>query len=612
MGDAPEPSLSNRLHPLWLGIALLLAAAGAAADKHTYALDEDPIRLGSKALVAGRLDEARAEFSRAVAAEYQIHRAWFGLAEVAVREGRYADAEPLYRDAVDARRGTREGYPEASAGLGLLLLRLGRTLEADLEFDRALAADDDLWRAVYGKARVLLLSDKPREARRLLERGADREGLAEGEDLYHHGMALYHLADGDLDGAEREALLALHLDPDDPAHGELVGRIYERRDEPALAINAYEQVLLAPGRVPTPPGLHALGRLYQKVGRYNEARDHYLRAVAADSTYAPALKDLAGLLRLADRHEQAARVLLRYVTLAPRELDILLDLADSCYEIGRYAQGLEAARAARALAPDRTETGFALARCGIHVRDAEARDEAAALMGALPDSLVWRPSDLVALASWFRERGRYDEAEARLERALAMDADAAGAHFERGLVELKRNRPRAAAAALERAADLDPDSPVTFINLGIARFQAGDYLAAAPEFRRALDLDAGLTVARLLLAQAYAVSDSLAAAEEQYTLVLEAEPDNARALRGLGFCHVRRARYAEAAGYYGRATEVAPEDADGWAGLGNAHLGQSDFTAARAAFERARALDPDNATMRKGFELLEEAESADG
>ncbi len=168
-----------------------VAAADAAAQSRTYALDEDPVRRGNRALEAGRLDEAEADFREALAAQYQVAPARYGLARIASRRGRWAEAEGFYREAA-AARAERDGaeYPEARAGLGLLLLRLGRDDEASVEFDRALAAKPDLWEGLYGRARLLAARGDVAAARRLLARGAQRRGPAQGEDLYHHGLAL--------------------------------------------------------------------------------------------------------------------------------------------------------------------------------------------------------------------------------------------------------------------------------------------------------------------------------------------------------------------------------------------------------------------------------------
>ena len=83
--------------------ALTILFLSTATLAQRYALDEDPIRLGVKALVQVQLEEAKNHFNEALAGDYQVDRAKFGLAEVAVREGRFFAAEPLYREAIAAR-----------------------------------------------------------------------------------------------------------------------------------------------------------------------------------------------------------------------------------------------------------------------------------------------------------------------------------------------------------------------------------------------------------------------------------------------------------------------------------------------------------------------------
>jgi len=63
---------------------------------------------------------------------------------------------------------------------------------------------------------------------------------------------------------------------------------------------------------------------------------------------------------------------------------------------------------------------------------------------------------------------------------------------------------------------------------------------------------------------------------------------------------------------YEAAARAEPENADGWAGLGNANLGLQNWEAAEAAFVKARAIDPNNPTMKKGWELLQNAKQAGG
>ncbi|HEX9640714.1 MAG TPA: tetratricopeptide repeat protein, partial [Candidatus Krumholzibacteria bacterium] len=88
---------------LVVGTLLFLATSLAAAQQRTYGLDEDPIRLGQKALYSGDLASSAARFREAIAADYHLDQAIYGLAQVAVRQGRFEDAEPLYRQAIDQR-----------------------------------------------------------------------------------------------------------------------------------------------------------------------------------------------------------------------------------------------------------------------------------------------------------------------------------------------------------------------------------------------------------------------------------------------------------------------------------------------------------------------------
>jgi tetratricopeptide (TPR) repeat protein len=588
----------------WLG-ALLVLAPPLAAEPRSYGLDEDPVRLGQKALDEGRLDEARAHFQEAVDEGYKGERATWGLAEVSVREGSWAEAEAFYRAALAARP-----FAEARAGLGLLLLRLERDAEAEAELHQALAEKPGLWEAEYGRAVLLLKRGRTQEARELLEPGRDRRGAAEGEDLYRHGMALVLAAEGDLAGAETEALGALALDPTDARYAMLVADLCTRRGVPALAIDAWEQALAAPGVVPTAPMLEGLAALYRSVGRFQDARDRLLQAVELDSTYAPALRELADLFAAAKQHDRAARTWLRYVQLRPDDVDAQLALAASCGQTGNHAQALAAARTAMALDSSRVDVRFALFRAGLRGPDAAAKEEAARLFASLPPDAAFEAKDLVAFAAWQREAKQWDAAREALARASALAPEEPDVPFERGMLELAAGQPDSAVASFERAVALRADAPHFHVNLGIARLRAGQNEPAVSAFRAGLALNPGHVYGRLLLAQALAVADSIPAAESEYRRVLQDEPQNAGALRGLGFCQIREGRYADAADTYAAATRAEPGSAEAWVGKGNALLGLGDLAGAEQAFERARKIEPENRSLRKGLELLQQAKES--
>ncbi|MFH1844276.1 MAG: tetratricopeptide repeat protein [bacterium] len=593
-----------------LTVCLLLAvclAEPAAAQRRSYTLDEDPLRLGNKALAAGRLDEARDHFNEAVANDHHVPEALCGLAVVDLRQGLLNDAEARYRQAL-AASGGRHGA--ARAGLGLLLLRQGRDEEAATEFQQALRDDGKLWEAHYGLARLALAAGEWDVARERLENGRKKSGLDAGEDKYQYGLALYLLGTGDVAGAERSALRAQGLNPADPQYAQLVARIYRDQGHSALAISAYEQVLAAPGSTATAPLLHELGRLYAEENRFNEASERYLQAVAADSTYAPAVKELADLFRRARRYDKAAGTYLRYIALVPEDGQARLHLSECLGELGRFDEAAAAARAAWQQAPDDQAASFQFARAGIHARNDSLKTEAAALMTSLPADLPWQAGDLLDLAAWQTDAKDYGSATATLARAAALAPDDARIPFQRGLVELRAGRATTAVDHFQQAVTLDPGAAANHLNLGIARYQAGQLEAAIPPFRQAVALRPELATARLLLAQVLAATGSLPEAEDEYRTVLAQEPRNAKALRGLGFCRIRAADYPAATDAYTQAVDVDPSSADGWAGLGNARLGQGDLAAAEAAFARARAIDPRNIMLKAGIELLNQAKNA--
>ena len=593
-----------------LAVAVLVTAALApsATAQKSYRYEDDPVRAGTKALEEMRLDEAKAKFEEAISATYQIPKAKFGLAEVAVRTGRVDDAETLYREALDlSKREGEKSFAEAHAGLGIILIDSERWEEGAQEITAARKQNGGYWPGIYGEARLLIRDRKFEKAKAQLDFGASRKGAAQGEDLYHRGLAIYYLATNDLKAAETEALSALHLNPSDPRHGKLVATVYERRNVPALAINACEDVLRTPGFTPTASFVHYTGTLYQKAERYNEARDKYLQAVELDSTYAPVLKDLAGLLRLAKQYERASQVYLRYVELEPGDIEGQVGLVESLNEAGRYRQALEAANKTMEADSSRWDVRLAYARAAIRSRDKSLQSHAAHIYAELPDSIQLTAADHTLLASQQIEVKQYDDARTNLHRALARDPDYAEAHFQLGMLAFRNNQPDSAVAAFEEAIRHDPKVPLYFLNLGLVRLQAKQVDQAIPAFRSAIALDPKMVMGHVLLGQALVSADSLAAARASYERAVEIDPTNARALRGLGFIHLRNASFDQAASAYKSATAADPRNADGWAGLGQAYLGLSNLPEAEAAFKKAQSIDPNNATVKRGMELLNRA-----
>ncbi|MCI0453117.1 MAG: tetratricopeptide repeat protein [Candidatus Latescibacteria bacterium] len=581
-----------------------LATSVSWAQK-SYTYETDPIRVGNKALEKNDLAAAKAAFDEAVTNSYELPKAKVGLAEVATRSGRFEEAENLYREALDIHgREGGKGFPEADAGLGILLVDADRWDEGIQHINKAYKQNSGYWPAIYGQARVEIRNKKWDKAKSYLDWGASRKGVGQGEDLYHRGMALLYLGRNDLLGAEKEALTALHMNPTDPRHGVLVAQVYEKRNVPASAIAACEEVLRTPGVTPTASFIHFLGTLYQKAGRYNDARDRYVQSVDMDSTYAPALKDLGDLFVLAKQYDNASKVYLRYLELEPDDLGAYVGLTQSLGQSGRHAQALQAANKAMGIDSTRADVRLAYARSALRNRDKALRARGAEMYATLPDSVKLGAEDLVLLAGYEIESGQLEEAKVHLDQAVEADSSYAEAHFQRGLLAFKTNQPAEAVAHFEEAIRRDPKVALYHLNLGVAYFQANQIDNAKPALRRAIALDKRPVMGHVLLGQALVASDSLEAAEAEYQKALALDPKNARALRGLGFTYLRTAAFDKAADTYKAATDADPRNADGWAGLGQSYLGLGDLANAEDAFSKAQSIDPSNASLKRGRDLL--------
>lgn len=593
-----------------LVVGMWVVSTGAKAS---YSYSEDPIRAGSKALEENRLDEAKSLFEQALANSYQIPKAKYGLGEVAARSGILEQAEKFYREAIEAQK--KEGgkpFAEAHAGLGLVLIDTDRWDEGATEIHTAYKLDSDCWPAVYGEARLLLQKHKWDEAEAMLNKGAKKKGVGQGEDMFHHGWALYYLGANDLTMAETEALSAFHMNPAYPRYGRLVAQIYERRNVPALAIAACEEVLQTPGVTPTASFVHFMGTLYQKAGRYNEARDSYVRAVEIDSTYVPVYRDWAGLMALAKQYDRAAQIYLKYLEHEPGDIEALVGLSGALYEGGRYTQALETADKAMALDSSRTDVLIAYARAAIKSRDRSMRDRGARLYSELPDTMTWKSKDKVLLASYQIETNDKETALRTLLDVVANDSTYADAYFQLGLLSLKANSPQEASDYFEKAIRFDPKAALYHLNQGSAQMQLKRLDRAIPELRKSVSLDPKMVSGYTLLGQALIAADSIRVAEAYYKKAIEIEPANPAGLRGLGYCYLKRGAFQEALGVYKTATETDPKNADAWVGLGQSQLGLGNIPGAEAALRQAQAIQPNNASLQGSWELLKKARAQAG
>jgi Flp pilus assembly protein TadD len=112
---------------------------------------------------------------------------------------------------------------------------------------------------------------------------------------------------------------------------------------------------------------------------------------------------------------------------------------------------------------------------------------------------------LTDLAATQLQRGRFEDAEATLNKVFAEDSENPTATAYLGLLRYRQDRLDEAVDLLSRSARLNPDSAMTQNYLGIALSAKGQRAPAEGALRRAVSLQPGYAEAHANLAIIYAL-----------------------------------------------------------------------------------------------------------
>jgi tetratricopeptide (TPR) repeat protein len=235
----------------------------------------------------------------------------------------------------------------------------------------------------------------------------------------------------------------------------------------------------------------------------------------------------------------------------------------------------------------------------------------------------------VDLGSACARRGRFDDATAHYQRALALDPQLADAHNNLGNIKMEQGDLTAAVACYDRCLAIDPNTVLAHDNLGLALLRQGKLDEAAASHRRALALDPrgavshynlgnvllsqeaveaalvcyqnavalrpDFAAAHLNLGNALRLTGDLVGAATSYRRAATIQPTFAVAHHNLGNTYLEQDRMEEAAACHRRALALRPDYAEAHISLGNALHGQGRFADALACFRRACAIQPNDA-----------------
>jgi Flp pilus assembly protein TadD len=253
-----------------------------------------------------------------------------------------------------------------------------------------------------------------------------------------------------------------------------------------------------------------------------------LDAVVASSAHSDVLLKHAGVAARAGDHAWREFLARRALAVNPKDLNVLMEMAGMLQARRALDQALEFLRQAEVIAPDDHHT---LVQQGRILSDLGRNAEAEAV---LRRAVVVR--DAAAeynLATVLERMGRWGEARAGFERALAIDPFHASAMNNLAVGLDRHGESPAAVALLERAIGIEPGNAEFYVNYGSALIGQRRLDEAVLALATSISLDPRAPNAHNNLGIALAQQGRLGVAREAFEKALQLDPNHVNARRNL-------------------------------------------------------------------------------
>jgi superkiller protein 3 len=453
---------------------------------------------GVQAAEAGRLEEAAAEFEKALGLEVLMPTAWLFRGDALAGLGRAAEAahayeEGLVADPADAR--LLLGLARCRARLGDLdtaAAALARCLE--IATGEARVAAERLRQAVDARRASLssapsagapAAAEEPAPPPPAVPEEAPVEESA--QDWTHKGQAALNV--GRLEEALSCFTRALELDPGEPASWIGQAECLSRLGRFEEAVGPFDEALKrAPDRREAWTGR---GLALKRLGRHQEAVESFARALRLDASDTEALYQKAGSEEQLGRAEDAQRSYEEFLAAADAD-DARRDRAEVRLDALREKAQPPPPPASAPAPPAETDV---LSRAAALLAQRNPADALAlldqSLAGGLDEAAIWS-----ARGDCLRALGRKEEAAASFDQALKRAPRDPEAWIKKGEALDAAGVFAEAIACYDRAVELHPRHLRAWNSKGVGLTRLGRMEEALACFTRALELDPRFALAR--------------------------------------------------------------------------------------------------------------------
>jgi tetratricopeptide (TPR) repeat protein len=375
--------------------------------------------------------------------------------------GRYDDAVADYTRAIEIN----PNNPSAFTDRGDLYRQLGQYDDAVADFTRAIdIKPDDPWPVT--------------------RRGRTYEQM------------------GRYDDAVADYTRAIEINPNNPSAFTDRGDLYRQlgRFDDAIAdfteasdlLEQYDNSLadLAQATIDLKPSyawtITCRGRIYEQMGRYDDAVADYTRAIGLNPDDSSAVASRGDLYRLMGRYHDAVADFTRAVEINPDDPWPVTRRGRTYEQMGRYEEALADFTRAIGLNPS---DPWAVTSRGDLYRQLERYEDALADLAQAIDLKPGYAWAITCRGRTYQQMGRYDDAVADFTRAIGLNPDDPSAVTSRGNLYLLLERYDEAAADFTRAIDIAPSNALTLILRGSSYRSMGQYEKALADFTRAIAID---------------------------------------------------------------------------------------------------------------------------
>ncbi len=397
------------------------------------------VALGAAQLEAGRSDDARATFEKAIErapAQVEIR---LGVARTWLSTGKKDDAARA--------SGMLAVAADLAPDLPDVQTLIGQQREATLDLD---GAEDAYQQAI----RLAPQAVGPR--RRLLRLALDRQRLAR---------------------AKQQADELLAIDAEDPEHHFLAGLVASRQDDNAAARTHYLAAIEKSGGA-YPEAYFNLGVIEKEAKNIEAAIAAYRTAIEQRPGYHAAENNLGLTLIAAGRVDEAERLYLDVLSRAPSYAPAWVNLGKLYSQQKKYPQAIDAYQNALKARPDYArallDLGVAYARSG-RVDDAIATYKRAIAQNPRSVSATFNLGLVQA------QKGDQSAAEATWRAALLIDADHVPSQRKLASSLAARGADVEARVLFDNILDVEPRSVDARLGLAALLKKTGDRAACARE-----------------------------------------------------------------------------------------------------------------------------------